>query len=85
VQQQSSVYLVVQHVRLRDGNKSISIRVAFVNVVIAASPYDEVFFLTQAEKSGDETTYTSEMLTVSRRKVREVTSGVFNSAVSQQE
>lgn len=29
--------------------------------------------------------YTSEMLTVSRRKVREVTSGVFNSAVSQQE
>lgn len=56
VQQQSSVYLVVQHVRLRVGNKSTSIRVAFVNVVIADSPYDEVFFLTQAEKSGDETT-----------------------------
>ena len=54
----SSLLYILSHnnVRFRVGNKTISIRVTFVNVVIAESTYDEVFLLAQAKKSGDETT-----------------------------
>ena len=57
-QRNSSLLYILSHnnVRFRVGNKTISIRVTFVNVLIAESTYDEVFLLAQAKKSGDETT-----------------------------